>query len=226
MPGEVTRRKAGIRTAVAGVSLATGAGVASVLLLGPIAWAALPVLAYSSILGAGVLANIRDRKHRRVIGVDIAGPAIADGALERAGIARPLTGPITSRINDKTILAEHIVLRDGGSVLLRRIHATPFVIGTEPDALVILGEIRMSTPATIQNKVRTNLPLFADLGIPADFLPKHVTVELRQLEPGDTISVRGVVEEGTVPELAYHREGGQVQIMHGRRGSLVVVGPG
>jgi hypothetical protein len=225
-PGEVVRRKAGIRSAIAGVGVATGASVASVVLLGPIAWAALPVIAYGSILGAGILAGIRDRRYRGMVGIDISEPAIGQGAIERAGIARPLTGPVASTINDKTLLAEHIVIRDGNSVLLRRVHATPFVIGTEPDALVILGEVRLATPATILKKVRTTLPLFIQLGIPAGLLPKHVTVELHQLLPGDAITVRGVVEDATVPELAYHREGGQAHAMHGRRGSLVVVRAG
>jgi len=225
MPGDVTRRKAGIRSAIAGVGVAAGASIAGVVLLGPIAWAALPVIAYGSMVGTGVVASLRDRKYRSVVGIDVSDPVTGDRAVERAGVARPLTGPVTSRIDDTPVLVEHIVLRTRSAILLRSVRATPFLVGAESDAIAIAGEVRLATAAKT-SKLRATDPLFARLGIPAGMLPSRVVVDVRTIRPGDPVVARGVLEDATLQELAFHREGGQTDAMHGRRGSVVVVRAG
>jgi hypothetical protein len=222
LPSDVTRRKQGIRSALAGVGVATAASVAGLVFMGPVGWAALPVIAYGAMVGTGAITSIRDRKYRSIVAIGIPDPAIGEGAVERAGVARPLTGPITSRIDDAPILVEHVVIRTRSSILLRSVRATPFVLEAELDAVVVSGEVRLETRPTT-TKLRAHDPLFARLGIPAGLLPGKIVVDVRTLRPGDSIVARGVLEDATLQELAFHREGGQAHTMQGRRGSLVVL---
>jgi hypothetical protein len=144
---DVTRKKTEIGSAVAGVGVATAASIAGLTLLGPIGWAALPIIAYTSLVTTGAIASMRARRYRRIVAVDVDDPAIGDGAIIRTGIARALTGPVSSRLDDTPILAEQVVIRDGGSIYLRRVQSTPFVISSDadPDELAILGELRLAT---------------------------------------------------------------------------------
>jgi len=223
--GDITRRKVDLGATVAGVGVATATSIAGLALLGPIGWAALPIIAYTSLIGTGALASLRARKYRAIVAIDVPEPAVGAGAVERAGAARPVTGPLASRIDDAPIVVEHVVIRAGGSILLRRIDATPFVLVEGPAELAVLGEVRLAGPPSTR-ELRSTDPLFARLGIPAGVLPKTVQVDVRTIRPGEAVSARGVVEDATLAELAFHREGGQAQAMHGRRGSLVVLRPG
>jgi len=221
-PGDITRRKVELKATVAGVGVATATSLAGLALLGPIGWAALPIIAYGSMIGTSAIASLRARKYRAIVAIDVSDPAVGAVAVERTGVARPLTGPLTSRIDDAPILVEHIVIRSGSSILLRSVRATAMVVEAEPDAIAVTGEVRLATAPTTTKRRATD-PLFGRLGIPAGLLPGKVVVEVRTVRPGDSIVARGVLEDATLQELAFHRAGGQAQAMTGRRGSLVVI---
>ena len=174
-------------------------------------WPAIPM-----ILGAGAggigLAAWRSRD------VDIADvellPAISPNNFDKRGIARKLSDSVKSIVDGAAVLVEEAVIRKPrGGVLLRRTHGVPFVVEVEGERIVVAGTMRITSKMTRQ-KLKKSDPIAAALGIPAS-LPVAGTLETARVRDGDRVRVTGLPQTEMVPELAFHRDGGETTVVRG-----------
>ena len=65
-------------------------------------------------------------------------------------------------------------------------------------------------------------PRLASFGVP-DSLALAGALEVATVRDGDPVQITGEVAVEVVPELAFHRDAGEAQVMRGALGSVVVI---
>ena len=190
---------------------------------------ALPVLAPVALASLTVLGVQKLREWRRraaIAGIALPPPYAAPGATTLFGHARKLRSTVTSLVDGAPVLLEHAIVRDRTGVLLRRAEAAPFLLEVEGEAPVLVtGATRVVSPSLLVHfqRVRRGDPRLRRMGVPED-LAIAGDLEIATLdERGPALAITGVVEEDAVAELAFHRDGGRVRVVHGRPGAPVVV---
>lgn len=197
---------------------------------GSIAFPMIAPLALGSMVMLGI-SKLRELHRRRVIaGVALPPPPMPNGARLIFGIPRRFRGAVPSLVDNRPVLLEHAIVRDrDGAVLIRRSAGSPFLI--EPASgppVLVTGAARLLTPglfgaAPVRESVRRGDHRLARMGVPADLA---ITGELEVgslVEDQLVVAVTGVVEEESVAELAFHRDGGRIPVMRGRAGAPVIV---
>ncbi len=163
-------------------------------------------------------------RSRRVSAIDLPSPPIAHEAISRNGIARAISAPLRSLLDDEPILAEQISLitRWRRSVFLRRVHAAPFLLDA-PEPTVIAGAMRLIPHARPAHpRVADDDPRLARLGIPPHFL-EGATLEVVTLRPGDAVSATGLRGTERLPEISMYRDAETLPMLFGVPGSVVRV---
>jgi len=204
-------------------------GLVTALLAGStLAFPVLTPIALGSICALGIhklRTTLRPRD--QIAGIAMPMTPAAVGARTVYGVARRFRATIASLIDDMPVLAEHAVVRDRtGSVLLRRSDGAPFLVDIEAeDAVLVTGFARVTSATVLARRI--HLPRgdrrLARMGVPPD-LAISGELEVTSVTPGGpALAVTGVVEEESVAELAFHRDGGRVPVMRGRAGAPVLV---
>jgi hypothetical protein len=195
---------------------------------------ALPILApvaVSSIV-ALVIAKLARSRTLAIAGIELAPPPAVKDARTLYGIARKFRATVSSFVDASPLLVEHVTIttrqgrqRRGPSVLLRRIEHAPFLLDLiEGGTVLVDGAVHVRASLNAHHLwVKRGDALLAKLGVPPD-LAIAGPVEINSVaEDGPVIAVTGVVEEEVVPELAFHRDGGQTRVMRGRAGAPIIV---
>jgi hypothetical protein len=191
---------------------------------------ALPLLApfaVGSLLALGVNRLRGARRKRTIAGISIPPVTAAPGAVKRYGIPRRFRATVTSLVDDAPVLLEHAVIRDRrGAVLLRRTCAAPFLLEQGERGLVLVtGVARVATPHMLARRlaVRRGDPRLEKMGVPADLAISGDLEVASVVADGPALAVTGPIAHEAVAELAFHRDGGQIQVMRGRVGAPVLV---
>lgn len=210
---------------------------------GSIAFPMIAPLALGSIVALGI-SKLRELRMRRVIaGVALPPPPVQSDATMIIGMPRKFRSTVPSLVDDRPVLLEHAMVRDReGAVLIRRSAGTAFLL--EPangPPVLVTGAARLIVPAgrsesgrlhsgpglfgsaPLREPVRRGDRRLARMGVPAD-LAITGQLEIGSLvEDQLVVAVTGVVEEESLAELAFHRDGGRVPVMRGRAGAPVIV---
>lgn len=197
---------------------------------GSIAFPVIAPLALGSMVVLGI-SKLRELHRRRVIaGVELPMPPYRAGTTTILGLPRRFRTTVPSLVNEAPVLLEHAIVRDReGAVLIRRSAGTTFLL--EPAhgrPLLVTGAARLVAPglfgrAPVREHVRRGDLRLARMGVPPD-LAISGYLEIGALVPDEiVVAVTGVVAEESVAELAFHREGGRVQVMRGQAGAPVLV---
>ncbi len=192
---------------------------------------ALPFLAPFAVGSMIALAVTKLRRVRRRHGIEgiMMPPATpAPGATTLYGIARRFRGTVQSLTDTKSVLLEHVVVKDRrGAVLLRRTEATPFLLDVEDRAPVLItGVARVTSSASVlarRVRVQRGDPLLEKLGVPSDLAVTGDLEVASIVADGPGLAITGVIEDESVAELAFHRGGGQIAVMRGRIGAPILV---
>ncbi|MEO8552178.1 MAG: hypothetical protein ABI678_19505 [Kofleriaceae bacterium] len=200
---------------------------------------ALPLLApvaVSSIV-ALVIAKLANARTSAIAGVELAPPPALKEASTLFGVARKFRATVTSLVDASPLLVEHVTIlsrqgttrqgrqRRSPSVLLRRIEHAPFLLDLIDGGTVLVdGVVHVRASLNAHRLwVKRGDALLAKLGVPAD-LAIAGPVEINSVaEDGPVLAVTGVVEDEAVPELAFHRDGGQTRVMRGRAGAPIIL---
>jgi len=192
---------------------------------------ALPILAPFAIggilaLGIHKLRNLRAK--RAIAGVTIPPFATTPGSTTLYGIARRFRGTVSSLFDSAPVLVEHAQVKDKhGAVLLRRTHATPFLLEVEGRSgpVLVTGVTRMIAASILNKKlhVRRGDPRLEKMGVPGDFGIAGELEVATIAADGPALAVTGVIEDEAVADLAFHRDGGNIPVMRGRVGAPVLV---
>ncbi len=191
---------------------------------------AMPALAPFAIgsMIALVVHKIRTRQQRRgIVGIDMPSPIAAKGSTTIYGVARRFRSTVTSILDDAPVLVEHAVIKDrAGAVLLRRCEAAPFLLEVDGSGPVLIaGVARVTNTSSLAQRfaVKRGDPRLGRMGVPADLA---VTGELEVASVAidrANLAITGLIEEESVAELAFHRDGGRIPVMRGRIGAPVLV---
>jgi hypothetical protein len=192
-----------------------------------IAFPVLTPVALASMAALGVHKLRTARKRRAIAGIELAPPVPAPGATVIHGEARKFRATISSLFDREPALAEHVELRDrGGALLLRRTTSAPFWLEPEGggDPVLVIGASRRwsTRPAMRRLEFPLERAMLRELGVPDD-VPIRGDLEISTIREAAAITVVGRVEQETVAELAFHRDGGRVQTLRGVRGAPLVV---
>ncbi|MBX3157913.1 MAG: hypothetical protein KF773_18235 [Deltaproteobacteria bacterium] len=190
-------------------------------------------------VAGGAAATLHNRKRKTIVATSKRRAPIAEGSTPCAGTVAPLTGGLRALV-DKVgaprgdddaadgggpVLVEQLeVCTRMGGLFVRRIRAAPFVIDTGGEMVIVTGEVRLLPRAGAFHRERLapHDARLAALGVPADLI-SHGWLETTTLRPGDRCRALGLVGDESLPELAFHREGGSTRVMRGRRDAVVVV---
>ncbi|HWO20010.1 MAG TPA: hypothetical protein VNO30_14590 [Kofleriaceae bacterium] len=191
---------------------------------------ALPLLApfaVGSLIALGVHRLRGARRKRTIAGISVPPAVAAPGAITLYGIARRFRATVASLIDDAPVLLEHAVIRDRrGAVLLRRTCAAPFLLEQgDRGPVLVTGVARVATPHMPARRltVQRGDARLEKMGVPAD-LAISGELEVASVAPdGPALAVTGLVEDEAVAELAFHRDGGQIQVMRGKVGAPILV---
>lgn len=191
---------------------------------------ALPILApfaIGSVIAFGLYKLRGQQRKQTMVGVQLPIACAAPGAVTLHGTARRFRGTVTSIVDDSQVLVEHAVVKDGkGAVLLRRSEAAPFLLEVEGQRAVLVTGIAHVTQTTIigrKLRVKRGDPLLGRMGVPSDFA---VTGELEVASvavDGVNLAVTGLMEDESIAEMAFHRDGGRIPVMRGRIGAPVLL---
>jgi len=191
---------------------------------------ALPILApfaVGSILALGIHKLHKLRKRRAIAGVTIPPLATTPGATTLYGIARRFRGTVSSLIDSAPVLVEHAQVKDKhGAVLVRRTHATPFLLDVEGQGPVLVTGVTRMIAASILGKtlrVRHGDPRLEKMGVPGAFGIVGDLEISSIVADGPALAVTGLIEDEAVADLAFHRDGGRIPVMRGRVGAPVLV---
>ena len=197
---------------------------------GSIAFPVLAPIALGSMVVLGV-SKLRELQKRRVIaGVELPPPRAASDAQTIVGMPRRFRSTVPSLVDDAPVLLQHAMVRDrDGAVLIRRSAGTSFLVEQEDGRpLLVAGAARLVAPglfgrAPVREPVKRGDQRLARMGVPAD-LAITGDLEIGSLVEDElVVSVTGLIEEESVAELAFHRDGGRVPVMRGRAGAPVIV---
>lgn len=191
---------------------------------------AMPVLApvaIGSAIALGVHKLVQWRKKQAVAGVTLPPLAPAAGATTLYGIARKFRGTVSSLVDAGPVLVEHAAVKDRrGSVLLRRLESAPFLLEVEGAAPVLVTGVTRVTSASLlaaHIQVARGDERLGRMGVPADFAIAGDLEVASVAADGPVLAVTGLLEDESVAELAFHRDGGQTRVMRGRAGAPVLV---
>jgi len=192
---------------------------------------ALPLLApfaLGSVIALGVDRLRRARRKREIAGVAIPPAAAPPGAVTLYGVARRFRGTVASLIDDAPVLLEHVAIKDrAGAVLLRRTEGAPFLLELEDRGPVLVtGVARVSTANVLMQRLalRHGDPRLEKLGVPADLAISGDLEVASVAADGPALAVTGLLEDESVAELAFHRDGGRIPVMRGRVGAPILIG--
>lgn len=192
---------------------------------------ALPMLApvaVGSIIALGIHKLRNARIRRAIAGVTVPPMASLPGATTLYGVARRFRGTVSSLLDSAApVLVEHAAVKDRhGAVLLRRTHATPFLLDVDGKGPVLVtGVTRMMAASIIAQRMRVRRgdPRLERMGVPND-LGIAGDLEVSSIvADGPALAVTGIVEDEAVADLAFHRDGGRIPVMRGRIGAPVIV---
>jgi hypothetical protein len=197
---------------------------------GSIAFPMIAPVALGSMVVLGI-SKLRELRMRRVIaGVELAPPPRQVGARLLIGMPRKFRSTVPSLVDDRPVLLEHAMVRDrDGAVLIRRSAGTPFLIEpADGPPVLVTGAARLLTPglfgrAPLREPIRRGDRRLARMGVPPDLAISGELEVGSLVEDQLIVAVTGVVEEESVAELAFHRDGGRVPVMRGRAGAPVIV---
>ncbi|MBS1122235.1 MAG: hypothetical protein H6Q90_4463 [Deltaproteobacteria bacterium] len=191
---------------------------------------ALPILAPLAVGSMIALAVTKMRKMRRhgITGIAMPPATPAPGATTLYGVARRFRGTVQSLTDAPQVLLEHVVVRDHrGAVLLRRTEAAPFLLDVEDRGpVLIIGVARVTSSASVlahRRRVRRGDPVLERMGVPNDLAIAGDLEISTIVADGPGLAVTGVIEDESVAELAFHRDGGQTPVMRGRIGAPILV---
>jgi len=175
-----------------------------------------------------VVAKLAKLRRSAIVAIDLPPVKSAADAQTVYGIPRKFRSTVCSLVDDAPMLIEHATLRARRSpgVLLRRIEQTPFLLDLVDDGGTMLVTGAMHVRSSLSHHstwVKRGDPLLAKLGVPADFAVTGA-LEIKSVAERDPVlAVTGVVSEEAVAELAFHRDGGVVQVMRGVPGAPIIV---
>jgi hypothetical protein len=196
---------------------------------GSIAFPVLAPVALGSIVVLGV-SKLRELRRRRTIaGVSLPIVHAPPGARTLIGRARKLRGTIASLDGTPVFLEQAIIHDRSGAVLLRRSAAVPFLLDREGEGPVLVaGPARIVMPglfgtSPVRAPVKRGDERLRKMGVPGDLVIAGQLSVSSVTDDEQVISVTGVVEEETLAELAFGRDGGQIPVMRGRAGAPLIV---
>lgn len=192
-----------------------------------IALPALAPLAIGSMVALGLHRLHTARRRRAIAGVTIPPMATTPGATTLYGVARRFRGTVSSLIDSAPVLVEHAQVKDKhGSVLVRRTHATAFLLDAlDRGPVLVTGITRMMAASIFARRVRVRRgdPRLEKMGVP-DELGIAGDLEIASIAAdGPALAVTGLIEDEAVADLAFHRDGGRIPVMRGRIGAPVLV---
>jgi len=194
---------------------------------------ALPLLAPFA-LGSAVLlviGKLRELGRRRgIAGIDLPPPRVPTGATTIVGTPRRFRTTVPSLVDDTPVLLQHAMVRDrAGGVLIRRSAGAAFLLErADDDPVLVAGVARLTAPglfgrSPVREHIRRGDRLLTRMGVPAD-LAIAGDLEIGTLVEDElVVSVTGILDEESVAELAFHRDGGRIAVMRGHAGSPVLV---
>ena len=201
-------------------------GMITALIAGTsIAFPVLAPVAVGSMIALAINKLVSLRKRAAIAGIALPPVAAALNATTLYGTPRRFRGTVTSLVDDAPVLLEHAVVRDrAGAVLLRRTEGAPFLLeSADRGPVLITGSARLTTLGSFAREVKRGDPRLHRMGVPDD-LALAGELQIATLgQDGPGLAVTGVVEEESVAELAFHRDGGQIPVMRGRIGAPVLV---
>jgi hypothetical protein len=185
---------------------------------------ALPILmpfAVGSMVALGVAKFRELRRRSGIAGVTVPPQPPAPGATTIFGIARKLHSTVSGEI-----LLEHTSVSDRhGAVLVRRTESQPFLLDADGGPILVAGPARLVRPSFIAERarVRRDDPRLRKMGVPVE-LDIAGELEVAHVTDGaDMLAVTGVLAEETLAEMAFHRDGGRMQVMRGVAGAPLLV---
>jgi hypothetical protein len=197
---------------------------------GSIAFPVIAPLAVGSIIALGLGKLLELRKHRAIAGIELPPPPVVRDATTIVGLPRKFRSTVPSLVDDAPVLLEHAMVRDrDGGVLIRRSASSPFLLEpADGRPVLVTGPVRLLAPglfgkSPLREVVQRGDRRLTRMGVPEDLA---IVGELHVgslVEDQLVVSVTGVVQEESVAELAFHRDGGRVPVMRGRAGAPVVV---
>ncbi len=203
-------------------------GMITALIAGSsIAFPVLTPVALASMAALGVHKLRTARKRRAIAGIELAPPVPPPGATAITGTAWRFRATVGSVLDREPVLAEHVELRDrSGALLLRRSASAPFWLEPEDggEPMLVLGVSRRwsTRPAPQRLEVRAAARALRELGVPDD-LQVRGALEVATLREATSVVVVGRLEHETIADLAFHRDGGRVQALHGTSGAPLVI---
>jgi hypothetical protein len=192
---------------------------------------ALPILAPFAV-GSGVLMGIdklrKLRRNNTIAGIVIPPAIAAPEATTLYGVARRFRGSVPSLVDESPVLLEHAVIRDKrGAVLLRRSEVVPFLLDIEHRGPVLVtGVARMMSSTSVlaqRVRIRRGDPRLSKMGVPVDLAVIGELEVASVTADGPHVSVTGILEDESIAELAFHRDGGRIPVMRGRVGKPILV---
>lgn len=191
---------------------------------------ALPVLAPAAVSGIAALGLHKLWRWRRrhvIAGVALPQVTPPAHAVTLYGVPRRFRTTVSSMFDDAPVLVQHAAVKDRrGAILLRRTEAAPFLLDMEDkQPVLVTGVTRVAAFSMLSQRVavRRGDPRLERMGVPTD-LAIAGDLEVSSVEiDGPALAVTGIVEEESVAELAFHRDGGRIPVMRGRIGAPVLV---
>lgn len=191
---------------------------------------ALPILApfaAGSLVVLGIDKLRKLRRQRAIAGITLPALLPAPGATTLYGIARKFRGTVSSLIDTSEVLLEHAAIKDRrGAVLLRRSETTPFLLEVEGRGPVLVTGVTRVKPASVlshRSVCERGDPRLSRMGVPEEFAVAGDLEIASVIADGPGLAVTGVLEDESVAELAFHRDGGRIPTMRGRIGAPVIV---
>ena len=212
-----TTRKEKIANAAGTIGIV--AGYAGIIAGAALWWPAIPMILGAGVGGIGIaMWKARDVD---IAPVDLWPVATPSDAVVKTGTVHRLADTVKSAVDGKSVLVEECVIRKsrGGSVLVRRTAAAPFVVDVEGERLVIAGTMRMTSTFNWR-KLETEIAMA--LGVPEN-VPIRGVIEHARLQDGDRVRLTGLTTREIRPELAFHRDAGEVAAMRGVANAVVAI---
>jgi len=213
-----TTRKEKIANAAGAIGIV--AGYAGIIAGAALWWPAIPMILGAGVGGIGIASwRSRDVEIAQVELLPVSTPA---NAVEKHGVARKLSDSVKSVVDGAPVLVEQVVIKKPrGGVLLRRTNVVPFVVDVDGERLVVAGTVRITSEIARQ-KLKKSDPIAAALGIPSS-LPIAGALETARIRDGDRVRITGVLSVEMVPELAFHRDAGESNVMRGGSSAVVAI---
>lgn len=199
---------------------------------GSIAFPVLAPVALGSMVVLGVT-KVRELRHRKSIaGIEMPALHRAPNASTVVGVARKFRSTVSSILHDGTqVLLEHAIVKDrAGGVLLRRSASTSFLLdrGADEGPLLVTGALRLVAPGLfgmtpLRETIKRGDPRLLRMGVPVDLAIAGELEAASLVESDLQIAVTGVIEDEAVPDLAFHRDAGNISVMRGTAGAPVLV---